>query len=63
MGLVGFLILIIIAGIYFDDKWGTTLTTGGTKILVGIVITVVFVAINPILGIIVGILYFRGLDE
>ena len=63
MGFIGFIILIIIAGILFDEKLGTTMATGGIMILVGIVLTVICFGINPILGIIVGILYFRGLSK
>lgn len=61
MGLIGFIVFIVILGVLFDGKLGTTMATGGLQILFGIFITVVCFALNPILGIIVGILYFKGL--
>ena len=29
MGLIGFIVIIIILGVLFDDKLGTTMATGG----------------------------------
>ena len=63
MGLVGFIIIIIIIGVIFDEKMGTTMAEGGIQLLFGIGLTVVCFAINPILGIIVGYLYFKGLSK
>lgn len=61
MGVIGFIVIIVILGVLFDGKLGTTMTAGGLQVLFGIFITVVCFALNPILGIIVGILYFKGL--
>ena len=63
MGLIGFIVVIIIIGIIFDDKMGTTMAAGGIQLLFGIGLTVVCFAINPIFGIIVGYLYFKGLSN
>ena len=60
MGLIGFIVIIIILGVLFDDKLGTTMATGGLQLLFGIGLTVVCFAINPILGIIIGLIYFKG---
>lgn len=61
MGLIGFIVIIVILGVLFDGKLGTTMAAGGLQILFGIFITAVCFAVNPILGIIVGILYFKGM--
>lgn len=63
MGLIGFIVIIIILGVLFDGKLGTSMATGGLQLLFGIVLTVVCFAINPILGIIIGIIYFKGLSN
>ena len=63
MGLIGFIVIIIILGVLFDDKLGTTMVTGGLQLLFGIGLTVVCFAINPILGIIIGLIYFKGLSK
>ena len=41
MGLIGFIVIIIILGVLFDDKLGTTMATGGLQLLFGIGHTVV----------------------
>ena len=63
MGLIGFIVIIIILGVLFDDKLGTIMATGGLQLLFGIGLTVVCFAINPILGIIIGLIYFKGLSK
>lgn len=63
MGLIGFIVIIIILGVLFDGKLGTSMATGGLQLLFGIVLTVVCFAINPILGIIIGLIYFKGLSD
>lgn len=63
MGLIGFIVIIVILGVLFDEKLGTTMADGGLQLLFGIGLTVVCFAINPILGIIIGLIYFKGLSK